>query len=190
MSNIDTWLSDLDTLNPADQDHLDDTTAKPKLDLFTTVLPAIDRGDKGFYSRLSAEEQSSVEPWILMRWLSSVASDQDQPYALLTTNDFVNQNFQALASRRSQGTAGHRHLQWMLLCLCGTGRNVRRKFIKPPRAVKKNRLEQAISDYFPSLSSSEIELMLTINSDEEISEFFVENGYSDADIAEMFKSRK
>jgi hypothetical protein len=189
LSDIDNWLCDLHTMNP-DQAHEADATvtSEHKLDLFATVMPAIDRGDKTAYSKWTPEQQASIEPWILMRWVSSAASDRDQPLALLTVNDFVNHNFSALSPRKSQGMSGHKHLQWMLLCLCGTGRTVRRKFMKPPRGIKQNKLEQAVLRFFPSMKTSDLEMFISINTDADLTQFFVDNGMSDADIADIFKS--
>lgn len=190
MTDINNWLSDLNSLNSGyEQDRITSNDTTHKLDLFATVLPAIDRGDKSLYSKLTPEEQASIEPWILMRWVTSAASDRDQPYGLLMVNDMVNHNFTALAPRKSQGMSGHKHLQWMLLCLCGTGKSVRRKFMKPPKGVKKNRLEEAVLKFFPSMKTSDLELFLSINTDEDLVQFFLENGYSDSDITELFKTR-
>lgn len=189
MSNeMGDWLAGFHELNPETTEVDTASDAKSyKLDLFKQVLPAIDRRDKFYYRKLRYEEQASIEPWILMRWMTSAASDKDQIHYLLSINDFVNNNFNCLVEKKTRGIVGHKELQWMLLTLCGTGKSTHRKFMKPPRGVVKNRLEEALLTFFPRMKDSDLELLLAINTEDDLKEFFINNGYDDKTIKELFK---
>ena len=182
------WLDNFHKQNNDENDDNSENQKTHRLDLFRTILPAIDNKDKKFYGKLSKEEQDSIEPWILMRWLTSAESDRDQPHYLLTVNDFVNNNFSALAPKKNQGLEGHKELQWMLLTLCGSSKNIRRKFLKPAKGTVKNRLEEELSNLFPLMKHDELELLLKINSKNDLEKFFRDNGYDDKTIKDLLKS--
>lgn len=184
-NELNDWLSEFKDLNP--DEHSDVTLDKKyKLDLFSQILPAIDRKDIHYFSKLSKEEQDSIEPWILMRWLTSAEFDKDQPLFLLLVNELVNNNFSCLTPKKASGIMGHKELLWMLMALCGTGKSVRRKFIKPGKGIVKNKLEEAILSFFPLIKDSDLELLLSINSKEDFILFFKENGYDDKYIQDIF----
>lgn len=189
LNDMQDWLAGLHDLNP---DMIEETETKKKeykLDLFGTVLPAIDRKDKSFYGKLTPEEQSSISMWLLMRWMTSASSDSDQPYYLLSINDIVNNNFSSLSSRKTQGKIGHEELQWMLFTMCGTRKNPRRKFISPPKGAVKNKLEEAVLSFFPLLRDHELELFFKLNCNEELEQFFKDNGYDDKTIKEILTNK-
>jgi len=189
LSNIDSWLGEFFELNPDSKESDNAEEAKSyKLDLFRQVLPAIDRQDKFYYRNLNQDEKDSIEPWILMRWLASADSNNDQPHYLLSVNDFVNANFSVLAPLKTMGKAGHKELQWMLLTLCGTGKSPRRKFIKPGKGATKNKLEEEILKFYPMMKDDELELLLEVNTTEELEDFFMSNGYDNKTIKELLKA--
>ena len=188
LNNVEDWVNEFRSLNPAGEKETGNAK-EYKLDLFSQVLPAIDRNDRFFYSKLTTEEQNSIEPWLLMRWLTS-CDDKDQVHFMLSVNDLVNNNFSAMSPRKTQGIAGHKELQWMLLTLCGTGKSVRRKFLKPAKGAVKNKLEEALLVYFPLLRDDELELLMKINSTEDFETFFKDNGLDDKTINELLKNAK
>lgn len=179
-SEIEQWLTEFNSLAKTEDtvEYVDDKK-KHKLDLFKQVLPALDRRDYGFYGRCTKDEQSSLSPWLLMRWMSAPASSSDMPHYLLSVNDLVNNNFSCMSPRKTLNLQGHEELQWMLLCLCGTNRNVRRKFISPPKGVIKNKLEAQLSEFFPNLRTYEFDLLMSLNTVDDIKEFLKENGIDD-----------
>jgi hypothetical protein len=86
------------------------------------------------------------------------------------------------------GKAGHKELQWMLLSLCGTRSSQHRKFMKPGKGQTKNRLETALSEIYPLLKYSDIELLVSLNTKAELVELFKDRGYEDSVIKEIFKN--
>lgn len=184
MSNtFENWLS-----RPQADNSSIETKKEYKLDLFSQVLPALDRRDIYYYKNLSEEEKKSAKPWILMRWLTSAERSEDQLHYLIAVNDIVNRDFSALGPKKSLGLEGHEELQWMLLALCSRGKSIRRKFIKPPRGTAKNRLEQELLDLYPTIKYSDLELLLQVNTTEDIVELFKSFGYSDSQIKDVIKN--
>ena len=122
-----------------------------------------------------------------MRWLTSAENSNDQIHYLISINDIVNHNFSALSSKKTRGLEGHKELQWMLLAMCSNGQQSRKKFIKPPRGSAKNKLESEMLEIFPLMKYSDLELLLKINSKENLKQFFKDRGYPDQVIKDLFK---
>lgn len=193
MADLDNWLSDFYSLNP-DAIVDDGSISRPakkeyKLDMCNSVLPAICRKNKSYYKNLNQEEKDSIEPWIIMRWLTSCMNNL-QPHYLLTINDFVNVDFSRFSQKKSLGIEGHKELQWLLLTLCGTGSTANVRFMATPKGVVKNKIEEAVISYFPLIKDEDLELLLQINSKDELKEFFKDNGMPDKEIIELFKEKK
>ena len=64
-----------------------------KIDL-KSMLGAVDRRNKEFYSQLSDEQKKEFSPYMVMRWTSSIkGSKQFQEHYLELTNEFLNKDF-------------------------------------------------------------------------------------------------
>ena len=190
MSTVNDWRNEFFELNPdtSGECYGENNSQKVhKLDLFKTVLPAIDRRDKTFYSKLTTEEQDSIEPWLLMVWLASSESEIDQKYYIEQLNSLVNKNFSNFSAKKTQGISGHKELQWMLLSMCGRHKFTRRKFIAPAKGKIKNKLESALLELNPSLKDDELELMQKINTKEELITYLKENAIDDKTIKDILK---
>jgi hypothetical protein len=67
-----------------------------KIDL-KSMLGAVDRRNKEFYSQLSDEQKKEFSPFMVMRWTSSIkGSKQLQEHYLELTNEFLNKDFSVL----------------------------------------------------------------------------------------------
>lgn len=179
MSDIGTWISDFYKLNP---DALADTADVPvaktwKLDL-NKVLMAIDTRDRGFYSRLTADEKKEANPWKLMRFMSS--SVQSPERYLTRTNKIINCRFGAIPKE-------HIELQWLLLTACSSGKSVKHVWIPPSRKALKNRLEEALIQLNPRMKDDELALWQKINTKADFIQYFKDNAFDDNTIKEIFK---
>jgi hypothetical protein len=178
MDNMQDWLSGFYGLNP---DAIETEEEKPTKKASTLTLkmelPAMDFCNKYFYRNLSAEHKKEISLWVLMRYMSS--SQNHAEHHLMMVNDLVNNEFNSLKK--------HPELQWMLLSLCGTGREQFHPWIPPPKGIKKDRIEEALIQIYPLLKSDDIELLLKLNSKEELVELFKDNGLDDKTIKEIFK---
>ena len=79
------------------------------------VCLAIDKRNKKFYNSLDDEQQKKFSTWLYMRYASSVDSPIFRDHYLQMVNDLVNVNFSDLKN--------HIELQWLLMSLCGIGKN-------------------------------------------------------------------
>lgn len=193
MSNeIEDWLNGFFEMNP-DASPIEEEvkTKEYKNDLFKDVLPALDKGDKKFYSRLTPEQKKDIAIWPLTRWMSSTSNKSaDQLY---TVNMVVNKDSNIFSAKKSENaleTNRHKELQWMLLSICGSTKAGRHIWPGAPKGATKSPLEEALLSIYPLMKDDDIELLLHINTEEELKEFFRDNGYDDASIKELFKSSK
>lgn len=178
LDNMSGWLDGFFDLNP-DAIHEEVEKQKKKESTLTLAmeLPAMDLRDMDFYKNLSVEHKKEISLWVLMRFMSS--SQKEPEHHLMMVNDLVNNNFSNLSK--------HPELQWKLLALCGTGVKQFHPWIAAPKGVKKNPLEEAILSYYPLIKDDELEMLLEINTQEDLKSFFKENGYDDKAIKELFK---
>jgi hypothetical protein len=178
MDEVGEWLEGFYGSNP-DAVKVEEVKKKKKESTLTLQmeLPAMDLGDKEFYKNLSDEHKKEIGIWVLMRFMSS--SQNNAEHHIMMVNDLVNHNFNNLSK--------HPELQWKLLALCGTGKKQYHPWIAPPKGIKKNRVEEAILQIYPLLRDDELEMLLRINSQEELEQFFKENGHDDKTIKELFK---
>ncbi len=175
MSN---WVEQFFELNP-DAVKVEEIEKKKgkeyKNDLFRDVIPALDRRDIKFFSRLNDEQKKDIAIWTLTIWMSSTVRDAD--LQLSNVNSIANVNSSALTK--------HKELQWMLLAISGSGRTEKHEWIAPPRGMKKNKIEEIILKYFPNLRDYELELFQQINTEEDLIEFLKDNGLDDKTIKEL-----
>lgn len=79
------------------------------------ILHALDAKDYGFYDQLTPEQQKSVAPFLLNRYMSIVKGSNDlAAYYLMATNQRVNTQYFELAK--------HPKLVWQLLCTVSPGK--------------------------------------------------------------------
>lgn len=188
--NIGDWLAAFHDLNPTViEDDTKSSKDEHKLDLFKVVLPALDRRDINFYNTLTDEQKKDIGIWVLTRWMSSTANNPvDQIY---TVNEVVNKNSKIFSSKKSENALEsnrHKELQWMLLAISGSGKAERHVWPGAPKGAKKNALEEAVISIYPLINDDELELLLAVNTQQELTDFFKQNGYDDKTIKELFKS--
>jgi len=177
-NEVGDWLEGFYDSNP--DAVKEEVTKKKKKESTLTLqmeLPAMDLGNKNFYRDLSDEHKKEIGIWVLMRFMSS--SQNNAEHHIMMVNDLVNHNFNNLSK--------HPELQWKLLALCGTGKKQFHPWIAPPKGIKKNKVEAAILEHYPLLRDDELEMLLRINTQEDLEEFFKDNGYDDKTIKELFK---
>lgn len=141
-----------------------------------SMLTAMDMCDSGFYETLNEEQRQEFSPWLAMRWASSIEGDAASD-VLLRVNRRVNVRFMELVK--------HPELQWRLLASCGAGVKRRHSFIPPPKREKTNKLLEVLGELCPMLSNSELELLITINSKENIKGMLQDFGFENKEIKEL-----
>jgi hypothetical protein len=157
------------------------TRAKPKLEL-NRLLAALDAKDRNFYDTLTDEELKGFSPFLAIRYASSV--DHDMPevceYVLEAANRRANPHFLDLK--------GHPKLQWLLLTTTSMGLGpMRHSWIKPlgSKKTSSDRAREFLSREFPGASSDELDILLAINSHEEILAYATDLGYQSDQIDKL-----
>ena len=92
--------------------------AKHKLDIFA-VLAALDRKDVEFFTNLTPDEQKSIQPFVLMRWLTGTYNKRQ----VFLINEIVNPYVFNMNNDKE--------LLWKLLTICTTGKPQRYVWNKP-----------------------------------------------------------
>lgn len=147
--------------------------AEKKLEIFK-VLEAISK--KHRLSRaLTEEELKSVQPFVLMRWLSGCSSDR-QVYFL---NEIVNPYVYALSK--------HKELLCDLLTVCTSGKNMKYTWVPATSNVKTYpNISEMIAKAL-ECSISKAHDTIALFSDEEILSIANELGYQTEDVAKIKK---
>jgi len=142
------------------------------------IMAAVDKKDRGFYNRLTAEQKKAFSAWMMMRYCSSVQGRDAANYIYLT-NELVNFQFMEVSK--------HPELQWLLLSACGVGKIQFHPYLKPPNAKKKkNKVSEFLYGLYPHSKPEDIELMIKLNSNNELKALAYDYGYDDKTIKEIF----
>lgn len=154
-----------------------------KLDIFDT-LKAIDKNNTGYYESLTEDEKKGFTPLVVMRWFSAVPDNSSyKDYHLQITNNILNKDFWELQK--------HPELVWKLMSICGTGEYHRHSWIPMPKTTRASKLEDLISDLYPSANDMEISIIINSFKDEkEFIEFINGTGANGEDYESAIKAYK
>ena len=142
------------------------------------IMAALDKKDRGFYSRLSDEQKKAFVPWMMMRYASS-AQGRNAAHYLFMINELVNKNFSDVSK--------HPELQWLLMTAAGSGKVEFHPYIKPPNSKKKkDKVSEFVYSIYPNFKRDDIELFLLLNTREDLKELAKDHGYDDKTIADIF----
>ena len=149
---------------------------KPQIPL-KDVMKAIDKKDRTFYNSLNDDQKKAFSAWMMMRYASSVQGRNAEHYILMV-NELVNKEFSSLSK--------HPELQWLLLSSCGSGKVEFHPYIKPPNArKKKDTVKTELSKIYPTVKNDELDLLVNLNTKQELKELFQLHGYDDKSIGDI-----
>lgn len=137
------------------------------VDLFKDMIPAVDLGIKELWEASTEDGQKEIKGdlWNLNRYISVVKSNNRelQEHFVLTVNEFYNKNWADISK--------HPKLQWQSLTLCS--HETKKTYFHEWVGLKKqkNKKEEFLANLFPTMKSSDIELMAVITTDKEIKEY-------------------
>ena len=142
------------------------------------IMAAVDKKDRGFYNRLTADQKKAFSAWMMMRYCSSVQGRDAANYIYLT-NELVNFQFMEVSK--------HPELQWLLLSACGVGKIQFHPYLKPPNAKKKkNKISEFLYGLYPHSKPDDIELLIKLNSNKDLKALAYDYGYDDKTIKDIF----
>lgn len=150
------------------------TEKKPKkkkeLEL-SRVLSAIDTKNYEFYDTLSTVELREFSPYILLRFVSNVNSDDSdlQEWFIERTNELVNKNYFSLGKDNEK-------LLWQLYAATGTGYKTYHPYLP---ALKKefNKIEKLLAELHPSYKIEDVKLLASLMTDTEKGELLDDMGF-------------
>jgi hypothetical protein len=152
---------------------------KPAAIPLKSMLEAIDTNDFEFYAKLTPDQQKEFSPWLAMRYASSAQGNTTAHY-LLMVNDIVNNNFSELKN--------HPDLQWKLLAVCGSGRPTFHPWIPPGKGKRKtSKLKDLLHRIYPHMGYDDIDMLVAINTEDDLKQFARDSGMDEKDIKDMFK---
>lgn len=155
-----------------------------KLDLFGTVLPAIDRRQFDFYDKLELDEKKAYTTLIAMRAMS-LSGDQSarRVEQILYVNDLVNVGFWELSK--------HPELQHKLLCLSGGGAKQYHPWVAVKSAKgKKKSVDALFLELYPGINETELEILKSQYDAKGIRELAKDAGRSDAEAKQLYEDAK
>tara|TARA_Y100001937_G_scaffold126518_1_gene195983 strand:+ start:1544 stop:2008 length:465 start_codon:yes stop_codon:yes gene_type:complete len=151
--------------------------SKPLLQI-KDIMAAVDRKDYEYYSRLTDEQRKSLNLWMTQRYASSVQGKYAGHY-LVMINEFMNTNWSDISK--------HPELQWKLMCLAGVGKSQFHPFVKVPKAKrKKDKVEEMVREIFPLAKTDEVELLMNMNTKDDLKVLAEIHGFDDKSIKEIF----
>ena len=151
---------------------------KPPAIPLKDIMAAIDKKDRGFYNRLSPEQKKAFSAWMMMRYCSSVQG-RDAANYIFMTNELVNYQFMEVSK--------HPELQWLLLSACGVGKIQFHPYLKPPNSKKKkNKVTEFLYELNPHMKAEDIQILVDLNTKEELQQLAQEHGYDDKSIKDIF----
>lgn len=150
---------------------------QPMLDMFKRVLPAADTRNKKFFDSLTEEERKGFSAWLVMRYLSSAESSQQEvvEHYLVMTNELVNANFSSVKDPE---------IIWNSMSVVGIGKPIKHPYIAPPKKGKnkKNLFRNWLNDQYPHLNDQELDLWLSSMTKEDKLDMLEQNHVRDKDI--------
>jgi len=115
---------------------------------------------------------------MMMRYCSSVQG-RDAANYIFMTNELVNYQFMEVSK--------HPELQWLLLSACGVGKIQFHPYLKPPNSKKKkNKVTEFLYELNPHMKAEDIQILVDLNTKEELQQLAQEHGYDDKSIKDIF----
>lgn len=123
-----------------------------KLDI-KLELAAVDDKNYSFYDKLTEEEQKAFSPFVLMRFISNVKSNQDmQELFVERTNEFVNKDHWTLSKN-------HKALLWKLCAATGVGMRCYHPYLAAGKKEKVQKIEKLLAELNPAMKLSDIKVL-------------------------------
>jgi len=135
-------------------------------------LAAVDSRDHKFYDELTVEEQKSLSPYVLMRYISNVDSNdrEIQEWFVEMTNELVNKNHWQLSKE-------HKPLLWKLIASVGIGKRFYHPYLASGKKEKPVKIEKLIADLNPAMKMEEVKILASLMTKKDINELFDSLGF-------------
>ena len=153
---------------------------KPSLDIKDEMYHA-DNRNLGWLESQPEELAKTFSPLIAMKWFTGV----DGPYAehyIQTTNSLLNVGFWDLSK--------HPELQWKLMAIIGTGTQRHNWIPMASRRKTISKLNQELLKLYPHLNDTELSLLKSKYTLEDMKQLLLDMALSDAEIKPLIEEFK
>lgn len=148
------------------------------------ILQALDCKERQFYENLSDEEKKSIGFVPLLRYASSISSNDKmaEQYHLLATNRHANIRFFDISAKN------HSQLMWLLLTTVSLDIGTQyHKWIKFKKESG-NKKEKVIALMYPEMKESDIELLASLYTDQdELINDALDFGFDEKEVKKLLK---
>jgi hypothetical protein len=144
-----------------------------KLDI-NNEMYQLDTKNRAFYDELSDEEKKKFSNYLMIRWGSSVIGEQIlEEYYLFSCNEKLNKHFFDISD--------HPKLQWLCATTISPGIGKQRhEWIKlKKRESTDNKALKLLKEIYPTYSIEELELLLKINTKNDLKQLARNHGYDE-----------
>jgi hypothetical protein len=143
-----------------------------KLDI-NTEMRAFDSKDRNFYNSLDDDERKKFSTYLMLKWGANVeGSPELQEWYLRAQNERVNKNFFDIGR--------HPKLQWLLCTTVSPNMGAKRHYwIKTPKTTGNSKAFKFIESQYPHLSREEIEIMVKLNTTDQLKQLAQDLGWDD-----------
>ena len=133
-------------------------------------LEAVDFRNKDYYDRIDDHEKSLYSPYMLMRYVSNISSNDGfyKEHYVEMVNECVNKHLFTLSSK-------HKKLCWMLTAMCGALKKQFHPWVKPMKRTSNKSLTK-LETLFPNAKLSDLEVLDNILTDRELEELERDHG--------------
>lgn len=149
------------------------------------VLAAVDMNAKSLWDEIDDDQRKALksEFFILNRYISNAKTNNRdiQEHFVLTVNEYFNKHWNVLQK--------HPKLLWQLLCMCSyeSQKIFYHEWIGYKRkASSNNKKIKYISQIYPNMKLSEIEMLAEIISDKELKKHAEQSGMAANEVAKLF----
>jgi hypothetical protein len=131
-----------------------------------------DRKNRGFYDDLTDEERKKFSNYLMIRWGSAVRGGRElQEFYVIATNERLNRHFFAVNR--------HPKLQWLMATTVSPGLGAHdHAWIAPKKKdVGDNEIKKTLAGLYPSMKSSDIEVLASITSKKDLKSYLQDLGH-------------
>ncbi len=137
------------------------------------LFAAMDLKRRDFLESLDDDERKEFSAFLSLRYISCVEGSADlQSWYLMAANEYINKHFTVISR--------HPKLQWLLFSSVSPGMGRQRHFwLKGSATSSNNRARRFLEELYPHMSDRELDLMVDINTKEDLVEMAKKLGWDD-----------
>jgi len=145
-------------------------------------MAMVDGKVRDFYDDLTEEERKKFSPYIMLKYTANVSGNVDlAEYYLRRCNDTYNKDFFNIGR--------HPKLQWLCATTVspGMGNNFHYWLKVPKKGASANKERKFLQQMYPNAKEDELDMLVEINTKDDLKAHARELGWSDKEIKDAFK---